>query len=156
MSNILLKINRHIDFKEISKIYSTKEDLSLAYPSASFPLIEAEWKTWINKAESDNYSLLFYENEELVSHLALKNFKDSPSICYLCFFIIDTKNRGKGRAKEVLSLCYNFITGVLNKKELWLVVDENNTSAYTLYKKEYFEFVDYKAAGIRMRKTFLV
>ena len=152
MSNILLEVNRHIDFGEISKIYSTKEDLLLAYPSATFPLVNYEWSTWINNEESDNYSLLFYKDEVLISHLTLKNFKERPQICYLCFFIIDQNFRGKGFSKDALSLCYDFAQGVLSKSELWLVVDENNTKAYSLYRKEGFEIVDKKSVGFRMKK----
>jgi RimJ/RimL family protein N-acetyltransferase len=153
VSDITLVVNRHIDFEEISKIYSNPEDLFLAYPSASFPLIFSEWNTWINKEESDNYSLLFYKEEKLISHLTFKNYKEDPSICYLCFFIIDQGYRGLGLAGEVLSLSYHFAKTVLKKKDLWLVVDENNKPAHSLYKKEKFEVVDIRSAGLRMRKS---
>ncbi|WP_127716571.1 GNAT family N-acetyltransferase [Halobacteriovorax sp. HLS] len=152
MSNLLLNVKKQFDFDEIRLLYQNPDDLSLAFPSASFPVDESQWNKWMANADSENYSLTFYLDDIPISHLSLKSYKESPGLCYLCFFIVDSEYRAKGYAKEAMSLTYDFIRSVLKKNEVWLIVDPNNTSAYSLYRKEGFKIVDKKLAGLRLKK----
>jgi RimJ/RimL family protein N-acetyltransferase len=155
VSEITLKVCDDFDFFELEKIYSNKSDLNLAFPSATFPIEKSEWLTWINNKDSKNYSLTFYENDEAIGHLALKNYTQSPGLCYLCFFCIKRSHRGQSLSSLILELTYDYCSGILGKSELWLVVDEQNTIAYSLYRREGFQVVDKKEAGFRMRKDLL-
>ncbi|OUR96176.1 hypothetical protein A9Q84_07390 [Halobacteriovorax marinus] len=147
-----LKVSDHFKFDEILKLYRNPEDLKLAYPSADYPVNSSEWNEWINCEKANCFSLLFYQDEELVSHLAIKDYHANPGLCYLCFFIIDPNHRSKGYSKEILNQTYEFVKEQLQKKDLWLVVSEENPIAHGLYTKEGFLQIDTRPGGIRMKK----
>lgn len=136
----------------MKKVYTNSDDLKLAFPSANFPLEFSQWDDWIKKTESENYSLTFYEEENVVAHLAIKNYTSSPGLCYLCFLCTSPEFRGRDFSRKILNLTYKFCFNKLNKRHLWLVVDEQNTIAYNLYLKEGFSIVDKKLAGVRLIK----
>lgn len=138
--------------KTVRKIYRSQNDLSLSFPSASFPIVFSEWEHWISKSVSKNYSLSWKIADEIVGHAALKSYIDKPGIVYLCFFIVDIEYRGIGLSSKFLKDVYRFVLDELSKKELWLVVDPKNKKAFNLYKKEGFKYIDENNSGYRMKK----
>ncbi|WP_372651284.1 GNAT family N-acetyltransferase [Halobacteriovorax sp.] len=147
-----LKVSNQFNPKIIKNLYRNEKDLKLAYPTASFPINIDEWNSWMSKGESKNFSLTWFRDEAPISHIAIMSYIVDPGLVYLCFFIIDDEFRGKKLAKEILESVYSFVRKELRKNELWLVVDSKNNKAFNLYKREGFEIIDNRPAGIRMRK----
>jgi len=147
-----LKISKSFNQNAIATLYKNKQDLKLAFPSARFPVDMKDWQTWIEKTESENFSLLWGDKDGFISHLAIKCFREKPGIVYLCFFIIDEKYRGKGLSSKILDDAYRFVREELDKSELWLVVDPKNKKAFNIYLNEGFKIIDEREAGLRMMK----
>lgn len=142
-------INEPFDPSLIESLYADKRDLALAWPAASYPFKESEWRAQL-EVNPANTSLVFQHQSKTVGHVALLVKEDE---LYLCFVILLPEFRGQGLAEKMILASEEFARINFTHQEILLHVRKENNKAKALYEKlgyvTYLEFDD----KFRMKKS---
>lgn len=110
-----------------------------------FPITEVMEEKWYESALNDqSRTRVIFAMEELAKHelIGLIHLTQIDWISRTCHFGItigDSKNHGKGYAKEGMQLLLNYAFQVLNLRKINLEVIEKNEAAIHLYRKMGFQ-----------------
>lgn len=144
--NIVL--NRKLDMSFLKNTLETAEEMSLVNPSAKFPFEEEYWFNFYNLPNRESYSLLLFDDEEVIGHAALQKNLEVKNV-HLCFFVISKKHRGKGYAQKFLVKIEQYLKEYFDVNEYYLNVLKVNGIAIKCYEK--FGFKDYKIEEDRIK-----
>jgi ribosomal protein S18 acetylase RimI-like enzyme len=133
----------------IAHLYANREDLKLANPQASFPFVSQEWNA-IFGANSQNTSLLFEQENQIIGHCALLVKEE---LLFLCFVILIPEWRGKKLARQILKETEEFVRLNYIHRELHLHVNKSNEKARKLYESSGYRQVWENSDNIQMKKS---
>lgn len=91
-----------------------------------------------------------FDDEKLVGFFNFRNIGDTLDELRIGFIILDSAQRGKGYAKQMIRLGLNFAFEVYGAKRVSLAVVANNLNAYHCYKAIGFEEVDKEISPIEV------
>ncbi len=85
--------------------------------------------------ESDNfYPFTFTDDNEIAGSLIIRYLNREKTILRFGFIIVDSKKRGKGYGKKMLSLALKYAFEIYGAEKVTLGVFENNEPAHYCYK----------------------
>ena len=91
-----------------------------------------------NKVLKDKYYLGFYREETLVAVLDLILDFPEEKVSYIGFFMMDTKEQGKGIGSGIIRDCMDYLM-ILGYKKVRLAIDEGNPQSQAFWKKNLFQ-----------------
>lgn len=148
-------LNRPFQFDKIEEIFTTQEELALAWPSAKWPLCKEQWGEWMQDTnESEFVNLIMYNDSgKAIGHTALKRYRKAPYICYLCFVYLMPAYRGSGASTRLIDQTISEGRKKWNLEEIHLLVAPNNRRAFSFYDRYGFKsFGAMIGDKLRMRK----
>jgi|GEM_PF-1632267 len=122
--------------------------------NAAFPASQHSHKKMINRFLRSALLLKLCDGKRAVSYIAI-DLDPTRGQAWINIIATDPEYRGKGLAKELIRIC----EAATFLPEMWLLVEDGNTSAIRLYEKCGYTIVNRKPKyyptgqdGIEMRK----
>lgn len=106
-----------------------------------YPLTQAQLNNYSQKYEQDEFAWLMTALDEQgtpVGHFLMRLADYDSNSVHMGFVIIDPKQRGKGRGRQMLELAIKYAFEMLNMKKITLGVFDCNPAAHYCYKNAGF------------------
>lgn len=96
-------------------------------------------------AENGNYIIFTaIDDDEIAGHMIMRYIDESKEIIRFGFIIVDSKKRGKGYGKQMLTLALKYAFDELNVQRVSIGVFENNPAAVHCYTSLGFKHIESK------------
>ena len=115
----------------------------------TYPLTKEQLMSYYQKYENDDSAWIMTALDKKgtpVGHLLMRKADYQMESIHLGFVILDSKIRGKGYGKEMISLAIKYSFDILKVEKVTLAVFDNNPVAQLCYKAAGFVNVQYHEA----------
>lgn len=112
-----------------------------------YPLTREQLLSYYKKYEMDDRGWIMTaidENGIPVGHLLMRSADYQKESIHFGFIIVNSKIRGKGYGKEMVSLAVQYSFEILKVEQVTLAVYDNNPAAHHCYKSVGFTDVQYR------------
>lgn len=115
-----------------------------------YPLTREQLLSYYQKYEEDDRGWIMAAVDEdgtPVGHLLMRSADYQKESIHLGFIIVNSKIKGKGYGKELVSLAVKYSFEILKVEQVTLAVYDNNPAAHQCYKAAGFKDVQYREAA---------